>query len=122
MKRDVLTYLSVAAISAITSVATIAVTSNSKVEQNPQPVTAISDQPFTTTQATDTEFTSAAVRENYPDLTYAAESAVKAVVNIRATVTVDRGGYMQDPFYEFFGYPQGGMQREAEAGGSGVII
>ena len=29
---------------------------------------------------------------------------------------------MQDPFYEFFGYPQGSMQREAEAGGSGVII
>ena len=122
MKRDVLTYLSVAAISAITSVATIAVTNNNNVESNPQPVTAISDQPLTTTQARDTEFTSVALRDNYPDLTYAAESAVKAVVNIRATVTVDRGGYMQDPFFEFFGYPQGGMQREAEAGGSGVII
>ena len=58
----------------------------------------------------------------YPDLTYAAENAVKAVVNIVATKQVEGRQYF-DPFFEFFGYPQGGtQQREAKAGGSGVII
>lgn len=69
--------------------------------------------------------------EQYPDLTYAAENAVKAVVNIEAVQQVEMaqgGGY--DPFLEFFGIPQraprGGQQqpqfREQRAGGSGVII
>ena len=69
--------------------------------------------------------------EQYPDLTYAAENAVKAVVNIEAIQQVEmpqrRGGY--DPFLEFFGIPQdygrgdGRPQyREQRAGGSGVII
>ena len=65
---------------------------------------------------------------NYPDLTYAAENAVKAVVNIEAVqqVAVPQRGY--DPFLEFFGIPQGyGRQgepryQERRAGGSGVII
>ena len=65
---------------------------------------------------------------NYPDLTYAAENAVKAVVNIEAVSEVEvmpRGGY--DPFLEFFGFPQqygqGAPQRqERRSGGSGVII
>ncbi len=62
----------------------------------------------------------------YPDLTYAAENAVKAVVNIEAVqqVEVPQRGY--DPFLEFFGIPQGydnePRYRERKAGGSGVII
>ncbi len=68
----------------------------------------------------------------YPDLTYAAENAVRAVVNIEVTQRVEMqqrsGGY--DPFLEFFGFPQqqqrGGSQqpqyREQRGGGSGVII
>ncbi len=70
-------------------------------------------------------------RDNYPDLTYAAENAVKAVVNIEKTEEVSRtsrsrGGY--DPFFEFFGIPQGygeqqnGAPQERRSGGSGVII
>ena len=67
--------------------------------------------------------------EQYPDLTYAAENAVKAVVNIEAIQQMEmpRRGY--DPFLEFFGIPQdygygdGRPQyREQRAGGSGVII
>ncbi len=67
--------------------------------------------------------------EKYPDLTYAAENAVKAVVNIESIQQVEmpRRGY--DPFLEFFGIPQdygygdGRPQyREQRAGGSGVII
>ncbi len=62
----------------------------------------------------------------YPDLTYAAENAVKAVVNIEAVqqIEVPQRGY--DPFLEFFGIPQGydnePRYRERKAGGSGVII
>ena len=81
------------------------------------------------TPALGTQFTSYQA-EQYPDLTYAAENAVKAVVNIEAIQQVEmpqRRGY--DPFLEFFGIPQdygrgdGGLQyREPRAGGSGVII
>ena len=68
--------------------------------------------------------------DKYPDLTYAAENAVKAVVNIEAIQQIEvpqRRSY--DPFLEFFGIPQdygrgdGRPQyREQRAGGSGVII
>lgn len=67
--------------------------------------------------------------EQYPDLTYAAENAVKAVVNIESIREVQYGsrsrGY--DQLYEFFGIPYGGgygqpQTREQKAGGSGVII
>ena len=75
------------------------------------------------TPALGTHFTSYQA-EQYPDLTYAAENAVKAVVNIEAVQQVEmprRRGY--DPFLEFFGIPQGydeGPQfREQRAGGSG---
>ena len=70
--------------------------------------------------------------EQYPDLTYAAENAVQAVVNIEAVKEVKMGGRSQgyDPFYEFFGIPYGGgrggygepQTREQRSGGSGVII
>ncbi len=68
-------------------------------------------------------------QDSYPDLTYAAENAVRAVVGVEVTqqvaVSQRSGGY--DPFLEFFGIPQqrGGDQpqyREQKGGGSGVII
>lgn len=68
-------------------------------------------------------FTSYA-KEKYPDLTYAAENAVQAVVNIEVTKTV-QGQSTIDPFFQFFGIPQGygaPSTREAKAGGSGVLI
>ena len=68
--------------------------------------------------------------DKYPDLTYAAENAVKAVVNIEAIQQIEvpqRRSY--DPFLEFFGIPQEygndgsrPQYREARAGGSGVFI
>lgn len=66
----------------------------------------------------------------YPDLTYAAENAVKAVVNIEAIQQVEmRPQRSYDPFLEFFGMPQGPLGgssqprfREQRSGGSGVII
>lgn len=67
-------------------------------------------------------FTSSAASAEYPDLTYAAESAVKAVVSLDCTIAVESQRYA-DPFSLFFGLPEGyEQQREARAGGSGVII
>ena len=68
-------------------------------------------------------FTSYA-KEKYPDLTYAAENAVGAVVNIEVLTTI-QGQPSFDPFLQFFGIPQGygaPSTREAKAGGSGVLI
>ncbi len=68
----------------------------------------------------------------FPDLTYAAENAVQAVVNIEVIQRVStrngsssRGSF--DPFYEFFGIPQQGrttqsQSQERRSGGSGVIL
>lgn len=63
--------------------------------------------------------------DGYPDLTYAAENAVYAVVNVEVTQKVNVA--QMDPFLQFFGMPQGysrggDMEREVKAGGSGVII
>lgn len=65
----------------------------------------------------------------YPDLTYAAENAVRAVVNIEAIQEVEMRSQNWDPFLEFFGLPQGSrgydgrpQVQERKAGGSGVII
>ncbi len=67
--------------------------------------------------------------DNYPDLTYAAENAVQAVVNIEVVqkVEVPQSNYGYDPFLEFFGLPQqrGGNEpryQERRGGGSGVIL
>ena len=72
---------------------------------------------------------------HYPDLTYAAENAVKAVVNIEAILEVEvrqQSIMPYDPFLEFFGFPQPQqpsqsaderpLKREHRSGGSGVII
>ena len=68
---------------------------------------------------------------SYPDLTFAAENAVKAVVNIEAITEVEvrqQSMMPYNPFFEFFGFPQpqqGNGQpqkREQKSGGSGVII
>ncbi len=66
----------------------------------------------------------------FPDLTYAAENAVQAVVNIEVIQQVEtRSSRSYDPFYEFFGIPQQGrgsqsqpQTQERRSGGSGVIL
>lgn len=69
----------------------------------------------------------------YPDLTFAAEKAVQAVVNIEkkevVNVAVNPVYGSSDPLYELFGVPQkdGGSPRqtvtqERQSAGSGVII
>ena len=82
------------------------------------------------TPALGAQFTSYDASE-YPDLTYAAENAVKAVVNIEAVQQIEvqqPGQFGNDPFLEFFGIPQERQRsgepryQERKAGGSGVII
>ena len=119
MRRSVLSFFGIAALSAVTSIITLNV---AKPESSTTSFSeSHSDELFKQNPVADTHFASSVVRSEYPDLTYAAENAVKAVVNIKATMTVSSPAY-RDPFLEFFGYPQGGTKREAQAGGSGVII
>lgn len=85
------------------------------------------------TEAAETAETSAdPVRPNvqiqpgsYPDFTYAAETAVDAVVYVKVTVKTGAYGYYgsDDPFFDFFFGPQRGYREfEAQGSGSGVLI
>lgn len=59
-------------------------------------------------------------QSDYPDLTYAAEAAVDAVVYVEVTVTQQY--QMTDPFFRFFFGDEGSQTREQQGSGSGVII
>ncbi|MBQ9400702.1 MAG: trypsin-like peptidase domain-containing protein [Bacteroidales bacterium] len=61
---------------------------------------------------------------DYPDFTYAAESAVDAVVYVKVTIKTTQRYQMDDPFFRFFFGDEGPQtrEREAQGSGSGVII
>ena len=130
MKKTALVILATAAVSAVagglTAVSVNKYTSNSGGAFSSTDVT--TSWSDTTPQAGN--HFAAYQAEQYPDLTYAAENAVKAVVNIESIREVQYGGRSRgyDPFYEFFGIPYGGggysepQTREQRSGGSGVII
>jgi len=60
---------------------------------------------------------------DYPDFTFAAENAVKAVVFVKVTIKQSQPQVV-DPFFFFFGDPGNGGNRDrlAQGSGSGVII
>ena len=61
-------------------------------------------------------------QSDYPDFTYAAESAVDAVVYVKVTI-LQQQSYNVDPFFRFFFGDQATPQsREQQVSGSGVII
>lgn len=60
--------------------------------------------------------------EDYPDFTYAAESAVDAVVYVKVTVTDKVASAPNSIFDFFFGYEGTPQERERTGSGSGVII
>ena len=64
------------------------------------------------------------MHDDWPDFTYAAESAVDAVVYVKVTSTQTMQQAPSSIFDYFFGFPQGGVpqQREKVGSGSGVII
>lgn len=126
MKKVILIIAGALGCAAVGGLGAAAVLKNATPVELSQEVSTISDHIIGDTLVNEqglNHFTSYA-KENYPDLTYAAENAVKAVVNIEVMVTVKgQGGF--DPFLQFFGIPQGygaPSTREAKAGGSGVII
>ncbi len=93
-------------------------TENISILQLPNPFTSSATNHFTSYS-----------EQKYPDLTYAAENAVKGVVNIEKIEEVKpqygrQGG--QNPLFELFGMPQQGygtpQPQERKSGGSGVII
>ncbi|MBQ6286839.1 MAG: trypsin-like peptidase domain-containing protein [Bacteroidales bacterium] len=59
-------------------------------------------------------------QSDYPDLTYAAESAVEAVVYVEVTATQQY--QMDDPFFRFFFGESMPQSRQVQGSGSGVII
>ena len=63
-------------------------------------------------------------QDNWPDFTYAAESAVDAVVYVKVSATQTMQQSPSSIFDFFFGFPQQGapQQREKVGSGSGVII
>ena len=58
---------------------------------------------------------------DYPDFTYAAESAVEAVVYVEVTVQSRQQYQSIDPFFRFF-FGDEPLSREMKGSGSGVII
>lgn len=129
MKNKAFFILGVVALSAVTSASTITImrSLDSRNDDRETVAARSSDRDvFRQNPAVDVAFASSVVATEYPDLTYAAENAVKAVVNIEAIQQVEMSR-RSDPFLEFFGFPQGQADaqpymREARAGGSGVII
>ncbi len=60
---------------------------------------------------------------DYPDFTYAAETAVNAVVYVKVTIQARQQQQYIDPFFRFFFGDEGyGGNRERQGSGSGVII
>ena len=129
MRKNTFVLVAVCFVSALlgAGVASYAVVCNSQVATTIEYVNRDGD----TVPVAKTQFVSLEQSATYPDLTYAAENAVKAVVNIEAITEVEvrqQSMMPYNPFFEFFGFPQpqqGNGQpqkREQKSGGSGVII
>ena len=114
MKKTLL-FLGTIAVSAVTSGVTVWAVDRSHTEK-----IEYIEREVERTPALGSHFT-AYEADKYPDLTYAAENAVKAVVNIEAIQQVDvssgYGGGAYDPFFEFFGIPQGYGRRGGQPRG-----
>lgn len=124
MKRNILVIGVATALSVLVGGTTAWIVSEQKSSEQSAP-TVIYDN----TQRGGNHFTSYQ-KESYPDLTYAAENAVKAVVNIEVIQEVQGSSYSGGSMdlWEFFGFPgygaprSQGEPRQIRGGGSGVII
>ena len=114
MSKHFVTILLSAAVAGLTAFGVVKANASSMKPADNQTVVAADGSSYRTVNLTDTD---------YPDLTYAAESAVDAVVYVEVTVKSQMQQYQLDPFFEyFFGNPGQGRQREQKGSGSGVII
>ena len=129
MKKNTFVLVAVCFASALlgAGVASYAVVSNSQVATTIEYV----NSDGSVSSVAKSQFVTLEQSTSYPDLTYAAENAVKAVVNIEAITEIEvrqQSMMPYNPFFEFFGFPQpqqGNGQpqkREQKSGGSGVII
>lgn len=111
MKKNVLLVCACAAVAALTSfgVTKAATAANTPAQQ----VVADASNPYRTVNLE---------MGDYPDFTYAAESAVDAVVYVKVTVTDKVAAAPSSIFDFFFGYEGAPQQRERVGSGSGVII
>ena len=113
MKRGILITLVSAIIGGLTAYAVVMNMTSETVQFSESPV---SGAQFRTVNL---------MQDNWPDFTYAAESAVDAVVYVKVTTTQSMQQAPSSIFDFFFGFPQGGgvpQQRERVGSGSGVII
>jgi Do/DeqQ family serine protease len=142
MKNKILVVIAVIVAAVIAGGATAWIVAKASQNQNSAP-TAGSTLAQGTFSGAGAHFTSY-TPQNYPDLTYAAENAVKAVVGVINTQEIPQrsyGGGGRNPLFDFFGIPEGfegyegygdggnsGRQqqqprsRQQKSGGSGVII
>ncbi len=131
MKNKFLMVIAVIVAAVIAGGASAWIVTSINQKQTPHGATAVSGDNF---GGAGTHFTSY-TPQSYPDLTYAAENAVKTVVGVINTQEIPQRSYggsgSGNPFFDFFGIPDGygqgedsGQQRyrEQRSGGSGVII
>ena len=117
MKKSVLVISAVALVAAASSALTTGIVTQ-RINLKAQPASRVIER----VEPMSNVFTSGEERGQYPNLTAAAEHAVKAVVSIEVTKKISSQRNI-DPFFFFFGMPEGmPSEREAQAGGSGVII
>lgn len=115
MKKNLLTELISVAAAALTSFAVVSLSSRSgaAAQVSGTDLNTPGQPVYRTVNLSQTE---------YPDFTYAAESAVEAVVYVKVTVKSSSRDQMMDPFYRFFFGDEGMGSQSRQASGSGVII
>lgn len=110
MKKGILIVLLSAVVGGLTAFAVVKTTVS---EQVPVVQTVADGSGFRTVNLT---------QDNWPDFTYAAESAVDAVVYVKVTSAPQASRQVPNSIFDFFfGSPEGGS-RERVGSGSGVII
>ena len=113
MKKGIILVLLSAVVGGLTAYAVV----NAMTKSRPQVVQSMETAQFRTVNLS---------QDNWPDFTYAAESAVDAVVYVKVVSTQTQQQAPSSLFDFFFGFPEGGMgmpqQRERVGSGSGVII
>ena len=115
MKKGFLTVLLSVVAGGLTAYGVVKATIPAPDQQNTESTPGSSSVEYRTVNLADTD---------YPDFTYAAESAVEAVVYVEVTVQRRQQYQNIDPFFRFFFGDEYSMpqQREAKGSGSGVII
>ena len=113
MKKNIVTILLSVLLSGLVAYG-VGKTTNETVNPNADNASATLTSPYRTVNLT---------LDDYPDFTFAAETAVDAVVFVKVTVKAQAQQYLGDDFFRFFfGDQYPGQQRERQGSGSGVII